>query len=173
MEAPIFFIRILPLFILLGCNSNSIENNPLVKTVAVRSDGGSLYEMNLDSTKDIMTFKEAKEYAANYGDGWRLPTVMELITLRYKGGNQYFDISTYWSSDVLNDDVIGVYNFYIDKSDYELASEHNYVMLIRKVEWFLLQIRHILNPELFHFQSPYQGANSWPLIGYAAFGIGL
>jgi len=76
---PKKIIYSLILLFLISCNHTNSENENRLQTALVHSDGGSVYEMNLESSKETMTFNEAQKYASSYGDNWRLPTLMELI----------------------------------------------------------------------------------------------
>jgi hypothetical protein len=125
----IFIISIVSLYSCVNKNENKeIQENTLI----VESTAGSIYEINLDSPDEVMTYQEALDYAKNIGNGWRLPESWELIMLRYNGGLKAFDICTYWSSTIVNDQV-EVYNFYIDKKAYEPKSGLSYIKLIRNV----------------------------------------
>ena len=52
------------------------EQKPEIRTVKV----GDL-EWQADVPDRTYTWQEAKDYAASLGDGWRLPTIQELLTL--------------------------------------------------------------------------------------------
>ena len=50
-------------------------------TTAIRTVKVGDLEWQADVPDKTFTWKEAKAYAASLGDGWRLPTIQELLTL--------------------------------------------------------------------------------------------
>jgi len=112
-----------------SCLSTNSENTSNLKKITLSS--GRILEMKLDSPKEICSYEEAQKIVKKIGGGWRLPTKIELIDLRYNGGLSSFDISTYWSATQIDKNLVYVYNFYTDKCEAEYKVENNYVMLVR------------------------------------------
>jgi len=100
------------------------QSRPSIHTVKV----GNL-EWQADVPEQVFTWEDAKAYAASLGDGWRLPTVKELLSLvDYETHNPACSVfpdcpsKGFWSSSVYSGDTTtawSVYfgNGYTDHSD--------------------------------------------------------
>lgn len=88
--------------------------------------------------KNPMTWDEAIEYAKRLGDGWRLPTRMELLDAWDKGIED-FQLQCYWSSNTYagtytqNDSAWSVY-FDSGGSGYVLKTNTYYVRCVREIK---------------------------------------
>lgn len=67
-------------------------------TVTTRAADGALLEWQVDPAPEQMGFDEARAYAEGLGDGWRLPSVPELVGLwDYAAGScPTFPTATGW-----------------------------------------------------------------------------
>ena len=79
------------------------------KAQAIRSVKVGALEWQADVPDRTFTWAEAKEYAASLGDGWRLPTIQELLTLvdysKHKPACSVFPdcpADWFWSSSALS-----------------------------------------------------------------------
>lgn len=89
---------------------------PAIRTVKV----GDL-EWQADVPDRTFTWAEAKEYAASLGDGWRLPTIKELLTLvdyeKYKPACSVFPNcpqDTFWSSSAYSGVATSAWGVFFD-----------------------------------------------------------
>jgi hypothetical protein len=88
-----------------------------------------------DSDLGSMTWEDAKTASENAGDGWRLPTTLELDTICkeiHKKGNGNFASSNYWSgttSTLYN--KMGAYNFERSTHFADYVKEEYLVRLVR------------------------------------------
>lgn len=87
---------------------------PSIRTVKV----GAL-EWQADVPDEKFTWEAAKAYAASLGDGWRLPTVQELLSLvdytKIKPACSIFPdcpSELFWSSSALSGDSTGAWSVY-------------------------------------------------------------
>ena len=90
----------------------------------------------------LRTWQEAMEYASKLGDGWRLPTIEELISLiDFNTCNPACKInncrsSCYWSSSPFADysSYAWYVNFYYGSVGYNAKGGHNYARCVRTIE---------------------------------------
>jgi len=88
------------------------------------------------------TWEQAKEYAASLGDGWRLPTIKELLTLvDYEKHNPACSVfpdcpsDWFWSSPVSGGASAAWYvSFYAGNMSYSVVSSAYRVRCVRSVK---------------------------------------
>ena len=109
----------------------------LIPTVRV----GNL-EWMADVPDQEFTWQEAKDYAASLGDGWRLPTIQELLTLvDYTKHNPACSVfpdtpcEWFWSSSAYAGNTLYAWdvNFRNGHTNYSVVGYHNRVRCVRDV----------------------------------------
>ncbi len=87
-------------------------------------------------SKDLgkMNWEDAQTQCALLGEGWRLPTIIELLLMYEKkdiiGG---FDNNYYWSSLEYNDSYVWYFTFSSGSSDYNYNSSAYFVRAVRSL----------------------------------------
>ena len=121
----------------LECDSEEAPKAPAIRSVKV----GAL-EWQADVPDRGFTWQEAKDYAASLGDGWRLPTIQELLTLvDYTKHNPACSVfpdtpcDWFWSSSAYAGGATGAWyvNFYYGNSSSSGVGNYGRVRCVRDV----------------------------------------
>lgn len=119
----------------LECASEEAPKAPAIRSVKV----GNL-EWQADVPEHEFTWQQAKDYAASLGDGWRLPTIQELLTLvdytKRKPACSVFPdcpFEWFWSSSAYSGDTAYAWSvhFYGGDANYNVVGYYYRVRCVR------------------------------------------
>lgn len=117
---------------------------------------GAIIQVASNNYSDDMTWSDAKKACDELGDGWRLPTIDEIITIHndlYKKGIGNFkviDFKQYWVNCEFNDEQAFSYNF-------NYSGMHSFVKN-KNVAQVVRMVRYLCN---YQFNSVKIGNQEW------------
>lgn len=108
--------------------ANPIEEvkNPIMEIKAQKLEWGNTCNKELN-------WEDAKKWCEKQGDGWRLPTRLELLEA-YEQKIGGFKSNNYWSSTEGNSYVAWVENFFSGSQSYNYEDNGYYVRCIRSLD---------------------------------------
>ena len=114
-------------------NNEKLKEIKLTKTIIQEIPAKKL-EWGKES-KETMTWEEAKEWCETQGEGWRLPTIIELMEAYQDEEIRHtFQTNNYWSAIEYYSNYVYYLNFSYGSTSSYNKTNNNYVRCVRDIK---------------------------------------